>query len=47
MNIKEIKGKIRLCFAELRQGKSWFSFVGEPNVSLEIQPLIGKHEYPV
>lgn len=43
--IKSLTGKIRICWVPTEYGTSWFSFVGEPSIDLNIEPKIGKSQF--
>jgi len=43
--IKSLTGKIRICWVPTEYGTSWFSFVGEPLIDLNIEPKIGKSQF--
>lgn len=42
IEIKQLIARIRLCFVPRNKGKSWFSFVGEPAIFIDIDPTIGE-----
>ncbi len=45
--IKSIYGRLRICYTNLANGKSWFSFVNDPVLEIQINPLVGKSQYNI
>ncbi|KAL4444837.1 hypothetical protein ABPG74_016045 [Tetrahymena malaccensis] len=42
IKLNEFYSIIRLCYVPREYGKSWFSFIGEPVLSIDIDPIISK-----
>ncbi|EGR32702.1 hypothetical protein IMG5_073520 [Ichthyophthirius multifiliis] len=42
IQLNEFYSVIRACFVPKSYGKSWFSFIGEPVIQLDIDPIISK-----
>jgi len=40
VELKSIHSNLRVCYVPLKYGKSWFSFIGEPVLSINIDPII-------
>lgn len=40
--LKSLSGRMRFCFIPVLKNGSWFSFIGEPSISIEINPVVGK-----
>lgn len=41
--IKNIHGKLRMCFVPETLGKSWISFIGQPVLGLGIEPKVASY----